>query len=322
MIIVHFLKIIRLPNLLIIALTQYLIRYFIILPIVEQHNFELMMSHFDFFILSLSTVMIAAAGYVINDYFDVKIDKVNKPDSIIIGRHIKRRVAMGAHIVINILGLGLGAYAAYKAQNLYLIAIHAFAAFSLWYYSTNFKYDLLIGNFVIALMAAFVPLIVGLYEVPLLNKWAFDYFQLHRIDTDFNFNHVAYYTIGFAVFAFLMTFAREITKDCADIDGDSQYGASTLTIVFGETVAKIASIVFYVATIVGLILVQQLFLTDTITLNYIILLCLLLVFIIFKTIKAKTRKDFLIASNINKAISLIGILYALIFSKILEQFVG
>jgi 4-hydroxybenzoate polyprenyltransferase len=322
MVIIHFLRLIRLPNLLMIALTQYLIRYSIIKPIVEQYNFELMMSHKDFFILSLSTVMIAAAGYVINDYFDVKVDKVNKPKDVIIGTHIKRRVAMGAHIVLNFIGLGLGAYAAHRVGNLHLIVIHAFAAFSLWYYSTNFKYDLLIGNFVVAMLAAFVPLIVGLYEVPLLNEWRTEYFVLHKIDSDFNFNHVAFYTIGFAIFAFLMTFAREITKDCADIDGDSQHGATTLTIVFGEMTAKITTIVFYIATMAGLVVVQQLFLPDLITLTYVIILCLLIAFAIFKTLKAKDRTQFLFASNLNKIISLLGILYAVLFPIILKKFIG
>ena len=241
---------------------------------------------------------------------------------VIIDRHIKRRVAMGAHIVINTIGLLLGAYVSYKVGNLYLIALHAFAAFSLWYYSTNFKYDLFIGNFVIALMAAFVPLIVGLYEVPLLNKWAFEYFQLNKIDSDFNFNHVAYYTIGFSIFAFLMTFAREITKDCADINGDSRYEASTITIKYGDGVAKFITNVFYFLTISGLVTIHILFLRDFITLGYISLLCLLLVFAIFKTAKARNRKEYLSVSNLNKIISIIGILYALIFPIILKKFIG
>lgn len=320
MVIVHFLKLIRFPNLLMIALTQYLLRYFVIKPLIKVNGFELLISNLDFFLLSLSTVMIAAAGYVINDYFDIKIDRVNKPNKVIIDTHIKRRVAMGAHIVINTIGIGLGAYVAHKVDNLMLVILHIFAAFSLWYYSTHFKYDVLIGNFVIALMAAFVPLIVGLYEVPLLNKWGQENFQIYALD--FDFNHIAYFTIGFAVFAFLMTFSREITKDCADINGDSQYGAKTLPIVFGDSIAKLVITFFYLITIAGLITINAIFLPDVITICYVVTLSLMIVFLTFKTWKSNTPEEYNFSGNLNKLISVLGILYMLIFPIILKKFIG
>ena len=96
-----FLKLIRIQNLLIIAFTQYMVRWCILYPIFKVCKYDLQMSNFQFFLLSLSTVMIAAAGYAINDYFDVRIDKVNKPERMIIDKGVKRRVAIGAHTVIN-----------------------------------------------------------------------------------------------------------------------------------------------------------------------------------------------------------------------------
>lgn len=318
--ILHFLKAIRFPNLLIIALTQYLLRYAVIGPVIKVNGFDLLISHLDFFLLSLSTVMIAAAGYIINDYFDLKIDKINKPESIVIGKHIKRRVAMGAHIVMNIIGMCLGLYVSYKVGNLTLAFIHGFAILSLWYYSTNFKYELLLGNFVIALMAAMVPLVVGLYEVPLLNKWGVENFQIDKLN--FNFNHVAYFTIGLGCFSFLMTMAREITKDCADIYGDQAFGAKTLPIAWGDNTAKAFITLFYLATIAGLFFVQQSFLTDLATLGYFAVISLLLLFTIFKTWKSNDRSDYLFSSKMNKVISLLGILYMAIFPWILVKFVG
>jgi 4-hydroxybenzoate polyprenyltransferase len=305
--IIPFIKLIRIQNLIIIALTQYLLRYFIIKPLVEAKGFDLVMTHLDFFLLSLSTVLIAAAGFVINDYFDLKIDRINKPEKIIIGKHIKRRVAMGAHVVMNIFGFAIGVYVAYVVGNWNLAFIQVFAILSLWFYSTNFKFDLLAGNIIIAMMAALIPLMVGLYEVPLLNR-DLEVMYAQLIEAfDFNFNYVAYWTIGYAVFAFLMTFAREITKDIADMEG--------------TTAAKIIIAFLYLTVIIGVIIVQQMFLRDQISLSYVaIFIFLPLIYTTYITFKSKERKQYLTASNFNKAISLFGILYALLFSEILRQY--
>ncbi len=319
--VLNFIKLIRFQNLLIIAASQYLLRYFIVKPLVESKGFELAMNHVDFFLMSLSTVFIAAAGYVINDYFDLKLDRVNKPHKIIVGRRIKRRVAMGAHIVLNSLGFILGVYVAYAVGNWNMALLQLFAIISLWFYSTNFKFDLLIGNAVIAIMAALIPLMVGLYEVPLLNRDLQEMYAQVITAFDFNFNYVAYWTIGYAIFAFLMTFAREITKDCADIEGDEMYGANTLPIQWGMGSAKIISTVFYVLVIAGLAYIQYAFLRDTLSLGYFIaLLYLPLLILIFLTLRSQGKKDFLRASMLNKVISIIGILYAFLFSEILRMF--
>src|SRR4051812_24932775 len=102
-----FLKLIRFPNLLIMAFTQYMVRWFLLIPTLELKKHDLdysilnvQMTEFDFFLLVLSTVMIGAAGYIINDYFDVRIDGVNRPDTNLVGKQIKRRVAMGMHMTI------------------------------------------------------------------------------------------------------------------------------------------------------------------------------------------------------------------------------
>ena len=319
--IINFIKLIRIQNLLIIAATQYLLRYFILKPLVEAKGFDLVMSHLDFFLLSLSTVLIAAAGYVINDYFDLKIDRINKPEKVIIDKHIKRRVAMGAHVVMNTLGFFLGVYVAYAVDNWNLAFIQVFAILSLWFYSTNFKFDLLAGNLIIAMMAALIPLMVGLYEVPLLNRDLQIMYSQMLETFDFNFNYVAYWTIGYAIFAFLMTFAREITKDMADMEGDEAYEATTLPIKWGTTSAKIIIAFLYVLVIGGIVGIQQMFLRDKLSIVYFsVLVCLPLIYTAIITFKATERKQFLKASNFNKAVSLMGILYALLFSEILKQF--
>ena len=166
----HYLKLIRYQNLLIIAVTQYLMRWSIIYPILKVNNFHLQFSEFNFFLLVLSTIFLAAAGYVINDYFDRKTDLLNRPDTVIVGTVIKRRVAMILHIVINIIGIGLGFYILLSIGIYKLGFIYIIIAGILWYYSTSYKRHFLIGNIIVALLTALVPLMVVLYEIPLLNK--------------------------------------------------------------------------------------------------------------------------------------------------------
>jgi len=109
-----FIKLIRIQNLIIIATTQYLMRYAIIEPILKINKFELQFSDLNFFILVFSTVLLSAAGYVINDYFDTKTDTINRPNNVIVGRKISRRTAMSIHISFNIIGIIAGFYISYK----------------------------------------------------------------------------------------------------------------------------------------------------------------------------------------------------------------
>jgi 4-hydroxybenzoate polyprenyltransferase len=183
-----FLKLIRLQNLLIIAFTQYMVRWCLIYPILKARGFELQLSDIYFFLMVLSTVMIAAAGYIINDYFDVRIDKVNKPERLVVGKGVKRRVAMGAHTVINIIAIFISLYVSYTIGAWKLGLIYFICALGLWFYSTTFKRQFLIGNIVIAFFTALVPLIVGIYDLlPCYTKYlSIDYsigsviFCLHR----------------------------------------------------------------------------------------------------------------------------------------------
>ena len=94
-------RLVRMTNLVIVVLTQYLTRILLIGP---RHEWRSIIANADMFFLSLSTVCIAAAGYIINDYFDIKIDIVNKPERVVVGRYLKRRWAMGAHQVLNVMG--------------------------------------------------------------------------------------------------------------------------------------------------------------------------------------------------------------------------
>src|ERR1035437_9366023 len=118
-----FFKLIRWPNLVFIALTQMLFRFFVLRFVYKNgpgdfENIKLSLSLF--YLLVFASICIAAAGYIINDYFDVNIDLVNKPSKLIIGRYIKRRWAIVFHIVLSITGFVISCYVGYKLRNLYI----------------------------------------------------------------------------------------------------------------------------------------------------------------------------------------------------------
>src|SRR6185437_1478071 len=137
-----FFRLIRWPNLLFIVLTQMLFRYFI-LPFVYQNGHEgyesIKLSGYLFFLLVAASVLIAAAGYIINDYFDVNIDLVNKKSKVIIGIFIKRRVAILLHALLSLTGLGLSIYVGYELRNYYIPFFNLLSILILWFYSTTFK---------------------------------------------------------------------------------------------------------------------------------------------------------------------------------------
>jgi len=352
--IIAFIKLIRLPNLLIIVLTQYAIRYGIISSII--YNFSgaqdipgvgLKMSDFDFFMLSLSTVMIAAAGYIINDYFDVKVDRVNRPDKIIVGKHIKRRVAMGAHIVINSIAIFIGAYLAYKIGNWKLILIQILSAGALWYYSTIFKKQVIIGNVIVGLLASLVPFVAGLYELILQYSFSDDSVNilLFRLDEYTPFEDVEYvlletlkiimyWVLGFSFFAFISTMVREIIKDIEDYDGDKKYASNSLPVVYGKNKAKILAQVLAVVMVglVGYFQYTQMQQNPggdeaeqaraqtkaLITVMYLLFTVQIpLIYVIYKLKLAELKSDYNKLSTSMKFIMLTGIFYTVLFYYLL-----
>ncbi len=307
---IAFLKLIRIQNLLIVAATQYLMRFAIISPILKVNNFSLQMSEFDFFILVLSTVFLTAAGYVINDYFDTRTDSMNRPEEVVVGKSIERRTAMTLHVVLNILGIIGGFYVSYKIGLYQLGIIFIIVSGLLWYYSTSYKRQFLIGNLLVALLTALVPLMAILYEMPLLNKT----YKEILIANHANFNHIFFWVSGFSFFAFITTLAREIIKDTEDFEGDSAYGRNTIPIILGIRWTKIIVSSLLIITISALITVYFKYLEGSVaTLLYGLLTLIIPITIeIYLIIKADDKEDYRFASNLLKFIMLAGILYSIV----------
>jgi len=310
-----FFKLIRFENLIMIALTQVFLRYFVLQKIFGQFGYDLELRDTVFYGLVLSTVLIAAAGYIINDYFDVKTDLINHPDTVVVDKVIKRRWAIFLHITFTFIGITIGMYAALKTGYLRLAIFHFAAALLLWVYSTTLKKKLLIGNIVVSLLTASVIFIPLVYELGVFQKQEAGFILAHKrlVFSAFKISFV------FGIFAFLTSMAREIIKDMEDYKGDKATGGRTMPITWGIQISKVVAFFMLVITMLLLLFV----LYNTIkaeriifsTNNWYIFLTLIvpLVILAIQTLKAKTSKQFKHASVLLKFIMLFGLCYSTLF---------
>lgn len=318
MVIIAYFKLIRLPILLLIVAIQYATRLFVIEPMLHISGYGLIMTDQDFLLLVISTVLIAAGGYAINDYFDAKIDRVNKPKRVVLDRLIKRRVAMALHLVLSGLGFALSAYLSWKVGMWKLTSLFFFAIFTLWFYSTNLKNQFLVGNLVIAALAGFVPLIVGLFEIPmqnaahpdLINKLGFSIFNIQ-----------AYWVMGYAALLCGLTLIREITKDVIDIRGDRMFDCRTLPIVLGVKSTKVVIMLLYLALMAALAWLYALYLhmhsLAFVGLFAMVELGMAAQFVL--VFMAKTKTQFLHSANLNNLVTLLVVLSMFLLKLSIEQ---
>jgi len=324
---IAFLKLIRFPNLLIIAFTQYMVRYCILVPGLkgtqlglEQYclslppeGLELIISNVDFFLLSLSTVMIAAAGYIINDYFDVRIDRINKPEQMVIDNGIKRRVAMGAHVVINSIAFVIGCGLSWKYDFFYPgTFIFGISIVLLWFYSTNFKRMFLIGNVTVAFLTGMVPLIIALFELKLQTQHTGHCLTLAKT----TFWPLFLVVLVFAVFAFIVTLLREIIKDMEDYEGDKENGCNTVAVAWGITRSKyiVALLTVGVMVLLGLIQLQLYSVHEMKSFWYFTAgLQLPFLILVARLLTASEKKHFTFSGGLTKVIMLSGICYLFLY---------
>lgn len=294
---IGFFKLIRTKNLLIIALSQYLIRYALIIPLTDSNS----LSDLQFFYLVLSTLFIAAAGYIINDYFDTQVDRLNDR-KLIIGQSIKRREAILLHFVFSGIGVFLGFYLGWRVGIINLGFINLFCSSALWFYSTHFKRAYLSGNILISLLAALVILIIPLYEI---------------IPNPTENSENAFYVIcNYAIFAFFTTFMREVIKDFEDSVGDKKMGYFTFAIVSGHSALRSVQLI-------SLVLILVIAAVPTIQIIYkayyaaaYVILAIELPFIYFfiKLFSVSEKKGYHNLSQIIKLIMLTGTLSMLVFT--------
>ncbi|MES2518117.1 MAG: geranylgeranylglycerol-phosphate geranylgeranyltransferase [Bacteroidota bacterium] len=275
-----FIRLIRWQNLAIIVFTQYFTRLFLIedktLTII--HLIEIFKEK-NLFIISLATVLIAASGYIINDYYDIKIDLVNKPERVVIGRYIKRRWALVIHQIFNGSGILLGLLVSRKVG-----LVNMAAVFCLWLYSNQLKRLAFWGNLMVAILTGFSLLVLAVY------------YPGHQREVWI-----------YATFSFFITLIREIIKDMEDVKGDEKHGCRTLPIIWGIARTKWLLYILIACFITTLFTLATQLPNDRIA--YIFLLMMFPVgFLTYKLVYADKPRDFSFLSNACKIIMLIGVL--------------
>lgn len=311
-----FFRLIRWPNLVFIVLTQ-LLFYYCILDIGTvivpgwQITYHAVLTPFLLGLLSLSSVLIAAAGYIINDYFDLNIDRVNRPDRLVVEKIIKRRWSILWHWILSGLGLVLSTYVSWKLRNPVVGLANLGCIILLWFYSTTFKRKLLIGNVIISLLTAWVILVLYVCEFRLA---AFRDPGYHRV-----MSRLFKFAILYGGFAFIISLVREAIKDIEDIEGDTRYGCRTMPIVWGVNVAKVFAAT-WLGVLTGALIVIQFYVLQNgwwpVVLYCIFLLILPLLWIFRRLYRAQSKTDYHLLSSVIKGVMLAGILSMIILKFI------
>lgn len=297
-----FMQLVRWPNLFFIVFTQTLYYYCIVVPVLNVRPDPVFV-----LLIVAASVFIAAAGYIINDYFDLNIDQINKPQKIVLNKVISRRWAIIWHGGLSVLGLVCTAFAV-GISNWYLVAGNIAAVVLLWVYSTSLKKQLLIGNVLIALLTAWTILIVFFYQSGIAS-----FFRAQAA----NQNFFAKISFLYAAFAFITTLIRESVKDAEDMEGDRKYKCQTLPIKYGLPAARLYNAIWLVVLLVSILFLEVYVLRfgwwGLILYNLAFIIVPL--FLVFRrNLSAATKADFARLSAKMKWVMLAGIASMAVFS--------
>lgn len=291
-----------------IAITQCVLRYALLLPILGHYGIDPVLTDFRFALVVISTVLLAASGYIINDYFDLRIDRINKPGKVVIGRLIKRRQALFLHVLLTFTGILMGLFIAYVSRKESYALMYVAIPIILWYYSTTFKRHIVIGNLIISFLTGLVAILVVSVEFAMLSR----VHGLAILRTQ-ACSIAWFWTGGFALFAFLTNFIREIIKDTEDIKGDKAVGCRTLPIALGLPLTKLFVFLLQLTSLVALWLIYF-FIPQVSELPYALLYFIVAftvphIGLMITWVRSKKPQEFHRASTINKLIMLLGIVF-------------
>lgn len=298
----NFLKLIRYKNLIMLAFMQLVFRY----GFLKLQNVPLALEDWQYLLLVLSTVLIAAAGYVINNIFDQNTDLENKPNNVIIGRTISESSAYNLYAALNISGVSIGFYLSNVISKPGFAAIFILIAATLYMYATSLKQIILVGNFIVALLLAFSVIIIGI----------FDLFPSITSDNQQIMAVLFSILMDYALFAFFINLLREIIKDLEDLNGDYNQGMKTLPIILGvKRTSKLVFILSFIPIITLLFYIKNYFMANNLNFAALYSIVFILAPLFYFTVKSwqpKNKIDFHNLSILLKWILLLGILSILI----------
>ena len=304
----NFLNLIRYKNLLMLAFMQLLFR----VDFVLLRHIPLALTSFQYALLVLSTVLIAAAGYVINDIFDQDTDKINKPEKVIVGKSISENNAYSIYAGLNITGVCIGFYLSNVIMKPSFATVFILIAATLYIYATSLKQMAVIGNIIVALVLSMSVIIIGVFDI----------YPATSIENQLGMANLFSVLVDYAIFAFMINLLREMIKDLEDVKGDNQQGIRTLAVLIGTN--KTTKLVFALSLIPIMVLffyVNTYFVTNGLfiaTAYTFIFVLAPLVYFSVKTFKAETKTDFTALSSLLKWILFFGIVSIVIITLNIE----
>ncbi|WP_139000594.1 geranylgeranylglycerol-phosphate geranylgeranyltransferase [Hyunsoonleella aestuarii] len=301
----NFLNLIRWKNLLMIALSQLLLKYALLEPFGVSTSLDIL----GISLLILATLCIAAAGNIINDLNDIETDTINKPNSIIVGKSISEKSAYYYFIMFNIVGVGVGFYLSHLVNKSAFFSLFVIVSILLYVYATYLKRTFLIGNLVVSALVALSLIFVGIFDlIPSLTS-------LNR-ETQLTFFNVI---LDYALFAFLLNLLREITKDIEDINGDFKAGMKTIPLVLGRERTKYILAFLNIVILVGIIVyvINSLYTQLSLVIYFLIFIIAPLIFTSVKIFNADSNKEVGLIKNLYKWIMLFGMLSLLLYKYII-----
>lgn len=301
----NYLKLIRYPNLVLIAFMLLTFHY----GFLKFQDISLALNDWQFGLFVLATMLIAAAGYVINDIMDQEVDQENKPEKLIVGKSISESKAYNLYLLLTITGTLIGFYLSYYVINkTSFFGLFVIYSILLYVYATDVKQIPFLKNILVAFILALSVISVGMFDViPIIIP-----------DNHAKVKLVLSIILDYAIFAFILNLIREIVKDLEDYSGDYNQGIRTIPVLFG--IQKTARLVFVLGVIAVVLLLGYInnnlmnFKLYYATIYALSVVVAPLIFFLIKIWNASIKEEYHRLSSILKWIIFFGILSILIIT--------
>lgn len=278
--ILSLLSVIRGYNILILIIAQYLASIFIFSP---DKSLRYIVFDLHLLYIVLASVCVVAAGYIINNFYDVKIDRINRPVKTGLDNYVKQETRLSLYFTLNLIGFVFGWLVSWKSALFFSVYI-----FGIWFYSHKLKKYPFMG-----LISATVLTILPFFAV-------FIYYK--------NFSKIIFVH---AVFLFLVIMVRELIKDLENIKGAIANNYKTFTISYGEQKTKYLCFILLFLTLFPIIILFS-YPELSYMKYYFYLALLILLFVAYYLQKAKEQNQYRFLHNVLKLLLLIGVI-SLIF---------
>lgn len=290
-----FLKLIRIEQLVFIALVQIIIKYTFLDYVTVQS-----LANWQYVLLLIATLCITAAGSILNDIFDVEVDAINRPNEVYIGIYFSEKTAYNWYFVLNIIGVGIGFYLSRVVDRPSYAAIFIVCSALYYVYSNGLKQIPIVGNTIIAFLAAVNLLIIGFFNLfPTIYK-----------ENEAMVMNLFSIIVDYAVMIFLLVFAQELLKTIKNREGDAQFELTTVATTFGVKKTLLIASIAVLALVLFLVyyLAVNLEHMPYVIAYFIICVIVPLLFFILKSVQAKDQSDFTVLEKLLKIVAVTTIL--------------